>query len=341
MVQITTAEITSVQLWESFLSHSPEAGFLQSWYWGEFHRRLDQTVIPLGLLVNHQLSGVSLCIVERAKRASYLTIAAGPLLDWSQTSIATAWLGAIRRIAQRESCAFIRVRPQLLENADSRTLFLQLGFTQAPIHLHAQLTHELDITKPENELLANMRKSARYEIRKSQTDHIEVTVSDNPQDIDGFHALQAETARRQGFVPFSLPFLKNQFTVFAENGLALLYSSYLKKALLAQAFTIFYGPVAVYHYGASTALGRVHPGAYAIQWQAICDAKKRGIKRYNFWGVAPAGDNTHRFAALSTFKRGFGGVDVAYLPAHDLVINPVKYAINHGIETFRKTIRRL
>ena len=42
---------------------------------------------------------------------------------------------------------------------------------------------------------------------------------------------------------------------------------------------------AAYNYGASTDIGRNEPGAYAIQWQAIIEAKKRGMTRYNFWGV--------------------------------------------------------
>jgi lipid II:glycine glycyltransferase (peptidoglycan interpeptide bridge formation enzyme) len=78
-----------------------------------------------------------------------------------------------------------------------------------------------------------------------------------------------------------------------------------------------------------------------IQWEAIKEAKKRGMTRYNFWGVAPENNPDHRFAGLSLFKRGFGGEDFEYLHAQDLIINKPRYLLNYLIESFRKIIRRV
>jgi lipid II:glycine glycyltransferase (peptidoglycan interpeptide bridge formation enzyme) len=115
----------------------------------------------------------------------------------------------------------------------------------------------------------------------------------------------------------------------------------LGEELLAQAMIIFYGKEAVYHYGASTPLARKYPGAYLIQWAAIKEAKRRGCERYNFWGVAPEDQKDHRFAKLSVFKRGFGGKDFAYLRAHDLIIDKMRYKINVMIEKQRKKRRKV
>jgi lipid II:glycine glycyltransferase (peptidoglycan interpeptide bridge formation enzyme) len=65
------------------------------------------------------------------------------------------------------------------------------------------------------------------------------------------------------------------------------------------------------------------------------------MKKYNFWGVAPIDSKDHRFSGISIFKRGFGGEDVQYLHAQDLIINYPKYAINFGVEQLRKVIRRV
>ena len=110
--------------------------------------------------------------------------------------------------------------------------------------------------------------------------------------------------------------------------------------LLASAFVIFYGNEAVYHYGVSTDANRTMPGAYAVQWRAILEAKQRGMKRYNFWGVAPKNETNHRFAGVSTFKRGFGGNEVQYVPAHDKVLSQ-KYYLIWILETIRRKLRRL
>ncbi len=336
---ITSQNIQDKKVWEEFLAKHREANFLQSWYWGEFHKNLGHTIIRTGFYEGNKLSGVMLAIVEKAKRANYLTVPAGPIINWDSKKETVAFKSAVENIAQENNCSFIRVRPQLGKSASSIELFKKLGFRNAPMHLHAQLTNQLDITKSEEELLANMRKATRYEIKKAQKTGIEIKESVNEKDIKKFYDLQVQTSKRQGFVPFSYKFLSEQFNVFARSGNAILYSAYLNKKLLAQAFIIFYGDEAVYHYGASTEEGRKFPGSYLIQWNAILEAKKRGIKTYNFWGVA--NDTHHRFYNLSVFKRGFGGEDYEYLGAQDLVINWPKYFINFFIEHTRKRLRKV
>lgn len=340
-MDFTTKLITDKNIWELFLNAHPEANFLQSWWWGQFHATLGNDIQRIGFFRGEKLTGVMLSVVESARRGRYLTVPAGPIIDWEDKELMLHFMSAMKEIAKAHNCAFIRVRPQLPDTDESRRLFRNLGFRPAPMHLHAQLTHQLDITKSEDELLSGMRKSTRYEIRQAQKQGVVIKSSKNPEDILSFYNLQLETAKRQGFVPFSLKFLQNQFAVFAQNNQAILYSAYSNKTVLAQAFIIFYGSEAVYHYGASTEEGRKIPGTYLIQWEAIREAKRRGMKRYNFWGVAREHETYHRFYNLSVFKRGFGGVDVAYLPAQDLVIDPIRYAVNFLIESFRKKVRNV
>lgn len=337
----STLEITDKKLWEDFLNLHPEANFLQSWYWGEFHKALNHKIQRTGFYKNNKLVGVMLTVVENAKRGWYLTVPGGPIIDWKDNSQTDTFVQEVKRIVKQEACVFIRVRPQLQSNDFSKSLFKKLGFINAPMHLHAELTSQLDITPTEEQLIANMRKATRYEIKKAQNLGIKIETSNNAKTIKKFYDLQLQTAKRQKFIPFSYKFLYEQFKVFGESGNAILYSAKLKGKLLAQAFIIFYGTETAYHYGASTDLGRKYPGAYLIQWEAIKEAKKRGLKRYNFWGVAPENNKDHRFAGLSLFKRGFGGEDFEYLHAQDLIINPFKYTINYTIETIRKLRRHV
>lgn len=337
----TVKQITDKSLWENFLSTHPEANFLQSWQWGEFHLKLGKTINRSGFFEDEQLIGVMLSVVEDARRGRYLTIPGGPIIDWHDTELVSIFTDHSRSLGENLHCVFVRVRPQLLSDNFSNQLFKTHGLQLAPMHLHAELTNQIDLTKSEPDILASMRKSTRYEIKKAQNLNIKVSTSTNPNDIDKFYDLQLETAKRQNFVPFSLNFLKTQFTAFAKYNLAFLYSAHFDNQLLAQAFIIFYGSEAVYHYGASTNLGRKYPGAYLIQWRAVQEAKMRGLTKYNLWGVAPEGETNHRFSSISLFKRGFGGTDVSYLPAHDLVISPIRYLFNNTIEQLRKIHRHL
>lgn len=341
MAEITVKHIEDKRGWEEFLINHKEANFLQSWYWGEFNKNSGKEIFRLGFFINNKLNGVMLCVIESARRGRYMTVPGGPIIDWGNKKIINEAFSQMKKIAALNNCSFVRVRPQLKSNDFSKNIFQKFGFRNAPMHLHAELTTQLDINKSEDELLANMRKATRYEIKKAQKTGIKIIKTDDRNEIRKFYELEISTSRRQGFVPFTYKYLYDQFTAFANTGKALIYSAYHEDLLLAQAFIIFYGTEAAYHYGASTLDGRKYPGAYLIQWEAILDAKKRGLTRYNFWGVAPIDQKDHRFYGLSIFKRGFGGIDYEYLHAQDLVIDKKKYLINFVIENLRKRIRRV
>lgn len=339
MGKIIIKEISDKRTWEDFLAKHPETNFLHSWYWGEFQENLGRKIIRTGFYSNGVLVGVMLSIVEPAKRAKYLIVPGGPILDWKNEELVVAFSSELRKLGEMYNCVFARVRPQLENDNFSRNIFRNLGFKKAPMYLHAELTSQLEITKSEEELLANMRKTTRHEIIKALSLGIKIE-KNGGKNIKKFYKLQLETARRQKFVPFSEKFLVNQFEIFISDDKATLYTAKYKNIVLAQAFIIFYGNEAVYHYGASCAEGKKYPGAYIIQWEAIKEAKKRGMSRYNFWGVAPVESSDHRFKGLSLFKRGFGGEDVNYLHAQDLVFDKPRYLINYWIEKIRRTIRR-
>jgi len=342
-MKITIQAINDKQQWETYIGKRKEANFLQSWEWGDFHQALGKEVLRMGLYRSGELSGVFLIIIENAKRARYMTIAGGPLLpvSWGRREVVVPLLGSLRDLAKKHNCSFVRIRPQEIYSAALATAMTQYGLRPSPMHLSADLTNQLDLSLSEDELLSSMRKNTRYEVRRATKLGVRVESSTNPSDIDEFYNMQLTTARRHGFVPFAHAFLKKQFETFVGTGSALLYKAYFKDQLLAEAFIIYYGHEAVYHYGASTDAGRKYPGAYLIQWEAIREAKRRGCDRYNFWGVVPLERKDHRFWGVSIFKRGFGGREVQYLAAHDLIVDPARYALNAIVETVRRKTRHL
>jgi lipid II:glycine glycyltransferase (peptidoglycan interpeptide bridge formation enzyme) len=334
--------------WEKYLDQFPEANFLQSSAWQNFQEKLGKKVWALRLFEADQKNkqhslALALVVVEKAKRANYLTIAGGPLLDWSDGKcqlIMESLLDYLKNIAQPAKISFLRLRPQAVSSQKLITFFRDLGFYQSPMHLTADLTLQLDLSLSEEALLAQMRKNTRYEIRKAQKIGISTCLSKDLSELKAFYEAQLALAKRQNFVPFSYQFLHQQFLAFLEDNRVALIHSYLENELLASAFIIFYRNEAVYHYGISTLANAKLPGSYACQWAAIKEAKKRGLNTYNFWGISPSNEPKHRFAGVSLFKRGFGGQEIAYLPAQDYPFTN-NYPVVRAFELVRKKIRKL
>ena len=135
--------------------------------------------------------------------------------------------------------------------------------------------------------------------------------------------------------------MTKQFAAFAKHDEAVLYTAKLGDEILAQNFMIFYGNEASYHYGVSTELGTKYSGAPLLHMAAMRDARERGIKRYNLWGIVEEDETWHRFYGVSQFKRGFGVTEFKYVPAHDLILQPGKYRITKFIEDIRRKKRHL
>lgn len=335
------------------MTDSLPANFLQSPEWGEVNRKVGHQVLfeclsgsALKSRKENQKAKTpkscpkTLMIVKSAKRGRYLEIPGGPQLNWDDPAEVKTAFSKIAAIAKKHHCVFVRVRPQLLNTPENVAVLRESGLKKAPMHLHAEHTVILDLSKSEDDLLKDMRRQTRYEVRQAAKKGIVVESFSDEAIFREFHAVQTQTAKKQHFVPPSLKTLLAEHEAFLDHA-----KIYVAKTTAGE--PIAYGLILIskteaeYFEAASTDLNRKLPGAYALQWQVIQDLKKQGIKRYNLWGIAPPGVKHHRYSGVTTFKTGFGGEIVEFVPAHDLVIKKGRYHITKTIELIRKKRRHL
>lgn len=349
-------EIKDKQLWDSFVTSQLNHTFLHSWAWGEFNAAMAAPGEPrpagrgdkvwrIGIYDSDELVAVALVIKVHAKRGNFLFVPQGPLGDKEALRPPQGGgglLDALKDLAAQEKVSFIRISPLLEDTEENRKFFKGLGFRPAPIHMHAETTWTLDLMPSEEELLMGMRKTTRNLIRRAIKEEVHVTMGNSEPDVGVFHELYRETVKKHRFTPFNLTYLKNQVRILANGSHPhdiQVFTAYYQGKPLASAIVVFYGTSGFYHHGASI-LSRV-PAAYLLQWEAIREAKRRGKKLYNFWGIikedAPA---HHPWQGITLFKKGFGGFQTDYLHAQDLPLSPL-YWINWAIETIRKKKRNL
>lgn len=330
--------------WETLLSKHPEANFLQSPLWAETNR-----------LIGHQVITIATCdkaffsaFVKDARRGRYLELPGGPLLDWNDKKLIKDAFEEIVAVAKQNHCVFVRFRPQLEKTPETEKLISGLpkivkglDLRLAPMHLHAQNTVILDLTKSEDELLMDMRRQTRYEVRRSEKLGLKVIEDSSEEMFKEFHKIQLETAKRQGFIPPNEKELFAERESFSPDNIKLYRVETETGKPVAYGLILIYGKEAEYFEAASTELNRKLPGAYALLWHAIKELKQQGIERFNLWGIAPPGVEHHRYSGVTTFKTGFGGRVVEFVPAHDIVINKMRYKLDEIVENARKKKRNL
>lgn len=340
MAKITVKEIESKGIWENYILSQKPCSFLQSWNWGETNKLIGKKIFRLGFYEDGKLIGTSLIIKESARRGPHFLIPGGPILDWNDKKLVKFFLETIKDLAKKEGVWFIRVRPELLDTEDNKRILASYNFVSAPMHLHAENTWVLDITIPEEKLLVGMRKTTRYLVRKSFKLDLNVEQTTNPKYSEILFKLQKETVKRHGFVGFPKSLFKAEIEVFTKDKNATVFVCRKGKIPLACAIIIFYGGTAYYHFSASTLKYPKIQASYFLQWEIIKEAKKRGMKYYNFWGIAPNNNPKHRFAGVTLFKTGFGGERVDWIHARDLSIS-WKYWLTYIFETARRLFRHL
>ncbi len=322
--------------------------FLSSWNWGEFNRMMGNKIWRLGIYEDNSLVAVALIIKIQAKRGTFLFLPHGPATALAvagkpniKYEILKTLLEELKKISREGKVSFIRIAPIWERNEENIKVFKDLGFRLAPTHIHPEVTWELDITPPEEDLLMNMRKTTRYLIRQAQKNKdIEILQSQNLKNIEIFNKLYQEVVDRHHFVPFSLNYLKNELSAFnLDNQISLFFGKY-KGEIIASAFIIFWSKKAFYHQAALSLKYPKIPVSYLLQWEAIREAKKRGCKLYNFWGIAPNEDPKHPWAGLTLFKMGFGGNKKEYVKTQDFPLSK-KYWLTYLFEKLRRTKRGL
>ena len=337
---MTFKMVKSAQAWDDFVTSQPSANFLQAWAWGDMQVN-NQTVFRRGGYQAKQLVAVYVARLENARRARHLTIAGGPLLDWSKPALVKATLADIKQLAQQTGAVFVRLRPQLEASPQTLKLFKSLNLVRSPMHLSVEQAGILDLRMSDEAISAGMSQSLRRKLRSAQQAGVEVAATSSLSAAKTFCQIHHQHARQQGYTAFHSQFLLEQFKAFAKYKQVVIYTAKDQGELLAMNMIFFYGSEAAYHYGVSTPLAARLSAAPLLHLAAIEEARQRSLSRYNFWGIVPADQPGHRFYGVSQFKRSFGIEELNYLPAHDLVLKPMSYGFNWLIETVRRRRRRL
>jgi len=331
--------ITDPQAWNNFvLSCSPNT-FLHSWQWGQVQQSIDEQVDYLGIFSGSKQIGAALVITVNAKRGRHHLIPHGPLAQDEKTvrQILPALAAHLKNNNPGQTCA-LRIAPLLLSTDHNKKYLSLLGFRPAPLHVHAELTWVLDINRPAEELLSNMRKTTRHAIRRAQKNNVTTSIITDNTALNRFWHLYTKTHHRHNFTPWPRPMLEAQQQHFSVSNNIFTIIAQHNGHDVAAAILIHFGNTVYYYHGASIKLPSSIPAAQLLQWEAIQEAQRRGATQYNFWGIAPDNQPKHPFAGITTFKKGFGGEAHNFIHAHDLPLSP-RYYLLWTIETARRLKR--
>ncbi len=312
------------------LAISSEVPFTQAWFYGQWQQKLNREVKRLGIYRNNELIG-------SAQFVKY------PLIG--HHSYWYAPFGPVMKVAVDEE--IISALDNFFLAGEHRPVFVRFDFTptQTPLHTltkrlspapvatyhgaYFQPRHEwvLDLTPDPEQLLKNMAKNCRYEIKLAERKGITIEITDNlTANFEIFYHLMSTTAKRNGFHLHPRHYYEQIFKTPPGDHQLFLVIARNEQTVLAINLILGYGHEAYYLFAASSNEQRELKPAYLAQWASLKESKRRGYTRYNFGGISAA-DSDPSWAGLTAFKKKFGGAIVTHSPFYDQVYKRVWYYI--------------
>lgn len=288
-------------------------------------------------------SAAAMMLTRSAGRipASVAYVPRGPLVDWNDPAQYQDVMDRLIVAARKKNALLIKIDPDLTvgrgipgtpsEQADLcgiavRDYLTNAGWRFSQDQIQFRNTVEIDLTAPEETLLARMHQKTRYNIRLAEKKGVIVSEAREPE-WERIYRLYAETAARDGFIIRTWDYYRQVWSTLTFGGMASCLKAEVEGTLVSAIWVIYFGKKAHYLYGMSGALHRDYMPNHLLQWKGMLLAKSQGKSIYDMWGAPDEFTENDRLSGVFRFKQGYGGEVVRTIGAWDYPINPIGYRL--------------
>lgn len=303
---------------------------MQATSWAGFQRELGRTVFW------DRGGNWAWCGYKMPGRGvNYLYIPNGPAVT-DKVSLREA-LVSMTEVGKVYGLDFVRFDlPTLFDGQYLQTLGLRSFYEIQP-----RWTWVLDLSTSEQELRASLSKGNRNLINRAERTGLTFRTTQNMTDIKPFLDMTAQTGSYNSYVTQSQNYLTTQLQQLFTAKTATLYYAEHQGSPVASAIALDFGSTRYYlHAAAFQEQNRRLQAARPLVWKMILDAKTQGKTRFDFYGVAPKHSPNHPYAALSAFKRSFGGYEVEHSGTWDLPLKTARYGLYRIAKTVERGVRK-
>lgn len=233
-------------------------------------------------------------------------------------------------LAKKTNAVFARFEVPYLKESGTK---FNKKLHKAHAHYQPDTTLIIDLSKNEDEILAQMKPKGRYNIKLAEKKGVKIIES---KDAAEFYKILKQTTQRDKFSGHNKEFYQKMIDMI--EGAKLYYAQY-EGQMIAGVIATFYKDTAVYYYGASSNEYRNVMAPYLLQWHTICMAKAKGCMEYDFLGIAPEGAKNHPWHGVTEFKKKFGGEIIEYEEAKELIFEPFWYYLIRAVKFIRGLYR--
>ena len=327
----------SPEAWDAFVAASEPGSYLQASPWATVKALNGWEAVRLaGPLATWDASGsspatgaspalVGAQILLRRPRPLLWAFAYAPrgpvASEWSDAAVAPFTRMVHDQLSRQGGrVSHLRIDPEIEADGPldpggaTRAALEGAGWRSAP-PIQPNASRIIDLQADEAALWGDLRKKWRQYVNKARSAGVRVVEAEGDR-LDEFYRIYRDTADRAGFLIRTEQAYRDVWEAFRPHGMArLLFAESAEGEPLATLFLLRAGSRVVEPYGGMTSAGGDLRANYLLKWEAIRTSRELGAASYDLWGLAHAG--------IAHFKTGFGGREVRYIGAWDLVLDPI------------------
>lgn len=317
-------EIENKSQWNNLVTQAG-GSFLQSWEWGDFQKAVGHEVRRIAVSSEGPVMIAQVFTHRLPLNNFYYYMPRGPVV--LNKGMADEALRIV--VNHLKDGMFLRLEP---DRTFDEEILLKTKFKKQGFEIQPKKTLILDLSPTLDELLSQMRRSTRYEISFAKKSGISVS-SDAVSEslIKRFWDLISKTSSRQQFKSHSRDYYKKMIELLGKVGMLKIFSASHEGKILAMNLVIFWNDTATHLHGASDPDYKDLRSTNLLQWQAICEAKERGFRFFDFWGI-----DEKKWPGFTHFKKSFGGEEVSFPGVFDYVQKRGWYALFDVFSKFRR-----
>jgi len=342
--------LSDKERYNQFVAAQESGSFLQSWEWGSWQEKLGRKVGRFFIADDdgRTVGSAQTIVMPLPLGKYYVYIPYGPIID-SSTPRPRSSVGMQQKIIEElqkkfPEAVFIRVESK---STLLPTTSYQLPAKKSP-NIQPAKTLVIDLTKTEDQLMAEMRHKTRYNIKLAQKHGVEaqdefgLTIGKGLFTKESLE-LMYQTSKRQGYLAQDREYFAKLVDFFAVRNnksdlKSHIYKALYQKELLASGIMLDFAKTRTYLFGGSSDAHKNIMAPYLLHWQAMLDAKTGGFTAYDFWGIETSAGDMPGFVR---FKLGFGGRETTYPGAYDVIQNGLQYKIYKSMRALNKLRKKI
>jgi len=270
--------------WDQFVANTPGGHHVQTSLWSQVKATVGWSAQRIVALQGGRIVGGAQVLIRQMPLVGGIGyVSAGPLLQRDDPDLAGAFFEELMKFSRDNHLQYVVVQPPAADEQVEQQLSA-FHFEPSTVELYPTATVIVDLSLSLDDILAQMRRSTRKNVAKSEREGVTVREGTR-EDMPTFCRLNALTCQRQNAAQFPAEYFMKMWDVFEPHGYVKMFIAEYNGEPVSIKLAVPFRDTVVSKVLGWSGLHQEHRPNEAAFWAITKWAKANGYRWYDLEGV--------------------------------------------------------